>query len=248
VQKETIRSKYGYEIPCLNNICGNEKKVVLVSHGLGSSKESATVEAVFGRFPAHGIGGFAFDFPDHGESKAGFEHFRIENCMEDLAAAERHVGDLLPEAEIFYFSSSFGAYINLLYLANKLHVGQKSFLRCAAVDLPGIFRRNTGPQEAEALENKGHFTLNYGRPLSISKGFMEDLERFDVFSQNGFGAVKIAMVHGDLDETASLADAYRFAETYGVPLTVVEGGDHQFTNPGGMEAVLDTALSFYLSE
>ena len=46
---------------------------------------------------------------------------RIGNCIRDLSAVERHLRGLAPNAEIAYFSSSFGAYVNLLYLAEEEH-------------------------------------------------------------------------------------------------------------------------------
>lgn len=145
MKKETIRGLNGYDIPCLNNLSGGERMAVIISHGFGSSKESPTAQAIAAALPEHGIGTYSFDFPAHGDSPVEGEQLRICNCLNDLAAVEAHVRELMPEADIAYFSSSFGAYINLIYLATRTHVGKKSFLRCAAVDMPlgGELRRSS---------------------------------------------------------------------------------------------------------
>lgn len=251
MKKETILSKNNYNISCLNGICGSEKIVVIISHGFGSSKESPTALAMAEALTSRGIGAFAYDFPGHGESPVGGEMLRIENCLDDLAAVEEHVSRLAPEAEIMYFSSSFGAYINLIYLAKRPHKGRKSFLRAAAVNMPGIFRDGETPELKKQLNEQGYFILDEDcvRPLKITKGFCDDLEAHDVFSLYKPGLikseVKIAMIHGDADESASFEDARQFAIQAGASLTIVEGGSHRLMGPGQMELVLETAIKFF---
>ncbi len=53
------------------------------------------------------------------------------------------------------------------------------------------------------------------------------------------------MVHGDADETAPVEDARRFAEQVGAKLTEIEGADHGFSNPDGMDRVIETAVRFF---
>jgi len=249
MRKETIPGRNGYDIPCISQISGHENLAVIISHGFGSSKESPSAQAISAALPEYGIGAFRFDFPAHGESPADGEALRIENCLSDLAAVEAHVRTLLPEAEIAYFSSSFGAYINLIYLSAKEHAGHRSFLRCAAVDMPGIMRRGTTPDHRALLDKQGFVMLDdgYVRPLKITRGFLEDLDAYDVFKLYHPGATKLAMIHGTADETAPLEDARRFAKLSGAMLTEVEGADHRFLIPGGMERVVHTAIQFFTS-
>ncbi len=47
--------------------------------------------------------------------------------------------ELAPGARVVYFSSSFGAYLNLIYLSTRPHRGTRSFLRSAAVEMPLLF-------------------------------------------------------------------------------------------------------------
>jgi len=247
VKRETIHGGNRYDIPCINQLTGAEKMAVIISHGLGSSKESPTAKAVLDALSRRGIGAFSFDFPAHGDSLVDGRTFRVENCISDLGAVEAHARKLCPDAEIAYFSSSFGAYINLIYLSTRKHAGNKSFLRCAAVDMPGILRRDVPPERGKLLETQGYIVLDggYVRPLTMTRGFINDLETHDVFALYRPGTAELAMIHGTADETAPIGDARRFAHMAGAHLTEVEGADHRFLIPGGMERVVQTAVDFF---
>ncbi len=250
MKKETISSLYGYDIPCLINLSGGERMAVIISHGFGSSKESPTAQTVAAALQEHGIGTYSFDFPGHGDSLVDGEQFRISNCLNDLAAVEAHVRELLPEAEIAYFSSSFGAYINLIYLATHTHAGKKSFLRSAAVDMPKLVRNGTSPEQYAQLDALGYIMLNVDqvRPLRITRGFYDDLEAYDVFKLCWSDMGKLAMIHGDDDEIVSVVEARRFAKQFGVRLIEVKGADHRIIIPGGMEQVIDAAVQFFTAK
>jgi len=247
MKKEFIHGGNGYDIPCVNNLIGSENRIVIISHGFGSSKESPTAQAVSAALSERGIGTVSFDFPAHGDSPVDGGMLRIASCLDDLAAVEAHVRELNPEAEIAYFSSSFGAYINLIYLAIRGHAGRKSFLRCAAVDMPGIVRRGMTQEHRAALDAQGFVILDEGyvRPLKLTREFLADLNAHDVFKRCRPGMAELAMVHGAADETAPVGDARRFAKLSGAVLTEIEGADHRFLIPGGMERVLNAAVGFF---
>jgi alpha/beta superfamily hydrolase len=248
MRRESLQGKNDYKIPCISYLNKNNEKVVIISHGLGSSKESPTAKAVSSALIDLGIGTIAFDFPAHGDSPVDGEYFSIKNCLDDLAIVESYVNEQLPDAQISYFSSSFGAYINLIHLATRPHLGIKSFLRCAAVDLPGIFRKETTPEIENQLNTQGYIVLdkNYHRPLKITKQFCEDLEKHDLFELYKPSNTELLMIHGNEDETASVLDARRFSKQFGIKLIEVKGADHQFKIPGGMKQVIDTAIEFLL--
>ena len=247
MKQECISGPNGYKIPCLHTLDGRETRVVLISHGFGSSKRSPTAEMLLEELPLHGVGVLAYDFPTHGESLAPRDALRLDNCLDDMGRAEARIRELAPEAEVLYFSSSFGAYLNLIYLATRPHQGRRAMLRCAAVDMPGLFRRDVEREELAALKRQGYFLLDHGyeRPLRIVPGLLEDFDRYDVFRLYRPGTADLAMIHGTDDKTASVQDAQRFAAFAGAELTLVEGGDHSFTIPGGGEKVLAAAVEFF---
>ncbi|MDO4481276.1 MAG: alpha/beta fold hydrolase [Bacillota bacterium] len=240
-------SKAGYEIPYVYEGKGNEKKIVIICHGFGSSKESPTAVTMAEKLNDAGIGAVRFDFPSHGESKADSSFFRIENCMDDLASVEQMIADRYPDAEILYFSSSFGGFINLLYISERPHRGRKSFLRCAAADMPGIVRGWLTEEDKKKMFEDGYLVLDedYDRPLKVVKEFAEDLEKIDLFRDFRPDGTELLMIHGTEDETAPYADALRFSEKFGIELISVEGADHRFTPEGAMDRVRSCAVDFF---
>lgn len=249
MKKELIRGNYGYDIPFLSNLTGNERQIVIICHGFGSSKDGSTAKLISTELPKHGIGTVCFDFPAHGESPVDGELLRVEHCTGDLAVVEAHVQKQCPDAEIAYFSSSFGAYINLVYLATRTHAGRKSFLRCAAVDMAGIIRRGTTPPLRAQLESDGYVVLDYDyvRPLRITREFLADLDAFNVFELYRPGTAELAMIHGTADRTAPIGDARCFATLAGAQFCPVEGAGHSFQGPGCMELVADEAIRFFVA-
>lgn len=106
----------------------------------------------------------------------------IRHCLDDLARAEARALELAPGARVVYFSSSFGAYLNLIYLSTRPHRGTRSFLRSAAVEMPLLFHTPT-PEQAEELARQGFLMLDQGyvRPLKLTPAFLADLDAHDLF-------------------------------------------------------------------
>jgi hypothetical protein len=247
MKHQDVLGKNGYKIPCVSAIGGQEKMVCIISHGFGSSKESVTAVMLLESLPKAGIGAIAFDFPAHGSSPVDGDQLRIETCLQDLADVEAYVHAAAPQAEVVYFSSSFGAYLNLQYLSGGRGTGEKSFLRSAAVNMPQLFLNPT-KEEQDQLDQAGYLMLEgYTRPIKLTAAFLQDLASHDLFQCNRVGGDKICMIHGEADETILIQHARRFACQFHIPLTVVPGGDHSLSVPGAPEQVLALALRFFQS-
>lgn len=239
--------KREYEIPYIENLRGDEKQVVIIAHGFGSSMQSPTAQMVLNELPNVGVGTIAFDFPAHGASGVDGDLLSVANCMADLGAIEEYVRSKCPNAKVSYFGSSFGAYITLQYLSKHPEKDGKAFLRSAAVNMHVIF---DNPTEAEsfAMAQQGHLIINYGTPLKLTSKFVEDLKEHDLFEIYRPGASKIMMIHGDEDETIDYDKALSFAKKFDIPLITVEGGDHRLSAEGMPEDVVRKAIDFYLED
>ena len=250
MKREALSNGRGYEIPCIWQVAGEESLVCIVAHGFGSSMESPTAQMLLAELPKRGMGAVAFDFPAHGASPVDGDFLRLEHCLGDLAAveAEARARARAPGAEIVYVGSSFGAYVTLLYLSEGRGRGRRAFLRSAAVCMPALFH-NRPPEEEARMAADGCVTLGadwgYSRPLKITRGFREDLDGHDVFARWRREAGAVRMIHGGDDKVIPLAEAERFAAAFGIPLSVVPGGDHSLSIPGAPERVLAEALAFF---
>jgi pimeloyl-ACP methyl ester carboxylesterase len=244
--KINLNSTGGYSIPCIHTISGKDDLVCIISHGFGSSKESPTAQMMLEELSDGCIGAIAFDWPCHGESKAKDSDFRVSRCLDDLEAVESFVRETSPNAEIVYFSSSFGAYINLIYISHRPHLGTKSFLRSAAVNMPVLFESISAEEEAE-LRERGYCTVDYDyvRPLNITQGFLDDLKKYDLFKVYKQGDVNVRMIHGDEDETISVLAAKQFATQFDIPITIVPGGDHRLSSKETISKVISESKALY---
>lgn len=243
--RKTIAGKNGYDIPCIINISGGEKIVAVISHGFGGSKDNRTAQA-FAALPSdYGMGTICFDFPAHGESTAGTNMLRVQNCVNDLETVSEYAKKLAPDAEIVYFATSFGAYITLIFLSLSEKKGRKAFLRGAALNMPQILKNNfmTGEQKPDSgglieliIPIIGSFKVPYE--------FAEELENYNVFELCRSGAFELAMMHGCRDDICSVEDARRFALQTGARLIEVSGANH-FYYPGGDSRAIKEAFNFF---
>ena len=134
--KFVIEKENGQYIPCIAEIPENCTKVVILIHGLSSSKESENASYMMKYFAEKGTGAIAYDQPGHGTQEAANEKLLLKNCLDSLSSVEKYLIEKYPDTEICYFGSSFGGYVLGIYLARKLNSGLKAFMRCSAVIFP----------------------------------------------------------------------------------------------------------------
>lgn len=245
MRKGMIKRPGSYDIMFNAETNMDNKTVVVIAHGFGSSKESPTAQMLMNELPVHGIGVMAFDFPAHGESPVDGEFLTVENCIDDLMDVEQLVRNQNPGVEVVYFGSSFGAYITLNYIFGCRIRGARAFLRSAAVNMPELFRNPT-QEEKQFLEKNGYVILDYdnGRPLKVTEEFISDLQEHDLFERFKKYGADIRMIHGSGDETIDYARAKEFAEMHDIEMTTVDNGDHRLSIPGAPEKVLSEMLEF----
>lgn len=250
-----LKKENGYMIPCISDIPENADAVVIMIHGFESCKECPTGQLLLRRMPPAGIGVICYDQPGHGTAEARKEELRIANCMDSLARVEEYIQEDYPDKKIFYFASSYGAYMTGLYISTRPHAGEKLFMRSAAVCMPELFLYPPDTSENQImrrdLKEKGYFTpnMNLGDPVKVTKGMMEDLagnDLFEVFGRSDHGGTRVEMVHGEKDAVIPLAKAQAFAEKFQIPLTVMKGQGHSISeDPAAPDKVADLAIQFF---
>ncbi|MGI6732344.1 MAG: alpha/beta hydrolase [Anaerovoracaceae bacterium] len=247
MEKVMIPGKNGYDIPCLRNFTGKERVIVILSHGFSGSKESPPAYDFAEIMPELGIGSCSYDFPAQGDSLADGTMLRIENCINDLASVEDYVRQQAPNAEIAYFSTSFGAYITLIYFSKMQYSGKKAILLSAAINMPNLLFDRTSQEEFQELKRQGYSVMqhNYPRPMKLSWGLYQDLDAHNLFEVYKPGQAQIHMIHGDKDELVPLKIANEFAHKFSAELTVIPEADHFFRDRGSLEQVLNIAKRFY---
>lgn len=256
MNKISLEKKSGYFVSCIEQIPDPCKGIVIAVHGFSSNKECATYQVLLKKLPAAGLGMIGIDLPGHGREKSYEETLRIEGCKESIAAVEKYIRCTYPALPIYYFGSSFGAYILGLYLSTREHAGGRAFFRSAAVNMPELFiKENPSAEEQEMLNQlheRGFFYHSLDRahqPVKITQGFYHDLaenDLFAIFDPARFGSNEVAMAHGLKDAVINPRKARAFAEKFHILIRFFENEGHSLGSAADTpEQVADLAIRHF---
>ncbi len=253
-----LSKENGCVVPCLADVPEGAGMIVIYVHGFESCKECMTAKVLFRRMPPEGIGVISYDQPGHGEAEARDEWIGIEACMDSLQAVENYAHEKYPEAEIVYFGSSFGAYVTGLYISSREHLGDKFFMRSAAVNMPWLLLGPPGsepdPESLALLKKQGYLqpNLGVGDPVKVPEAMFQDLKEHDLFEEfnpDAFGKTACRMVHGEKDIVIDPKMASKFADKFGIPIVFMLGEGHSISlKPDSPDVVMDHAIAFFRGE
>lgn len=239
----------GAVVPAICDVPEGAGQIVIMVHGFESSKACATGQLLFRRMVPAGLGVIAYDQPGHGRAEARREPLTLAACFESLAAVENAAAKRFPRARPVYFASSFGAYVALLYVSLRPHLGRRLFVRCGAVNMPSLLLGPTRDPAARALlERQGYLqpNLGIGDPVKVPARMFADLAAHDLFKRFRPGGTAVRMVHGEADPVVPVAAARAFAARYRIPIAVFPGENHSLNaDPGTPDRVADRALAFF---
>ena len=255
MERFSLKKESGYSVACVKEIPEAPKGIVIAIHGFTSSKDSTTVRMLLKRLPEAGFGVVGIDLPAHGEDESKEEVLRIEGCKDSVAVAERYVTEHYPGLPVYYFASSFGAYITALYISTRPHEGRRAFFRSAAVNMPSLFiKENPNEWEQKLLDDlheKGYMqpSLSLGSPIKVTQAMIDDLAENDLFARfdpDRFGVHAIKMAHGREDETIDPKAAIHFAQEYFIPIVLFDGEGHSLGNdPATPDRAADLAIEWF---
>ncbi|WP_329886105.1 alpha/beta fold hydrolase [Pseudoramibacter faecis] len=242
----------GAVVPAICGVPDAAGQIVIMIHGFESSKACATGQLLFRRMVPAGLGVIAYDQPGHGSAEARREPLTLDACFESLAAVENAAAERWPRARPVYFASSFGAYVALLYVSLRPHLGRRLFVRCGAVNMPTLFLGSApDPAALALLERQGYLqpNLGIGDPVKVSARMFADFAAHDLFKRFRPGEAAVCMVHGEADPVVPVAAARAFAARFDLPITVFPGENHSLNaDPGTPDRVADLALAFFRGE
>ena len=214
--------------------------VIVLCHGMESSKEGTKHQALAAKLTADGYPCLRFDFSYVGESGGRFEDITISGEVEDLGGAI----DFLTVRGATTFGiigSSLGGTVAVLFAGDDPRV--RALVTIAAVALPlGIIER-MDPTAVESWRQHGLRGESGGR---IGRGFLEDLEVVDVLTAARRLTAATLVVHGDDDQVVPVADAYALYAALPEPkaLAITPACDHRFSDPTHLDALLDRTIDW----
>lgn len=253
----TIEKESNHMIPCIADIPDGCDKIVILIHGLSSSKESENSSYMMKFFTERGLGCVAYDQPGHGTEAAADERLLLGSCLESLQAVEAYVTEKYPHAEICYFGSSFGGYVLGIYLARGLNTGRKAFMRCSAVIFPqmivGDVHAEPDPEAMKLLDAQGYIDAPVdGQYVRFYREFLEELKAnsmIDIYSEALPANVAIAFAHGEKDPVVPVQPVKAFADRHGYPITIIPGEGHSISDaPESPAIVAGLAYELFVTE
>lgn len=220
--------------------------VVIVTHGFGSSKETAGT-LHFGEHLTSKYKGFAviaFDWPCHGMDAR--KKLTIEECLTYLTLVTEYAREEMKAKRIYNYSSSFGGYLTLRYLIEKGNPFTKIALRCPAVCMYQSMMSCLTEDDKNKLRKAKEISIGFERKMKVDKAFFEDLKSFDVMDHEYFDfADSMIILHGTKDEMIPMEESRRFAENNVIEFIPVEGANHPFQNPDHMALAIHKIIEFF---
>ncbi len=229
----------GYHIPALSWISETDREILLCVRGFGGGAYSTVVELIAREMKKIGIGTFSFTWPAHGHSDASGDMLTVENCLADMEDVMGELKRLYPDKSFSCFATSFGGYMTVLYHQKYPEAFRKIILRSPAVKMADVLLdfMNDAQREAFFTGKKLDFGFD-AHSLILGKKYYESLLNHPVYDMIVNRPDRFVIIQGDADEIVSPADVRTFAAKNGIPVRWVSGADHQYTNPGGLMAVL----------
>ena len=158
----------------------------------------------------------------------------------DYARKELHA------ATLYNYSTSFGAYLTLKYMAEIGNPFKKVALRCPGIHMSQLVKNYLSPEEMEKLEKGKEVQVGYERKMKMDKQFVDDLEKSDVRKYEYFDwADDMLILHGTKDKLAPIEDSQEFAENNVITFIPVENANHTFSDPKTSDFAAHTIVEFF---
>ena len=229
----------GYHISCLSWIGEDDREILLCVRGFGGGAYSTVVEKIAMEMNKLGIGTFSFTWPAHGDSDASGDMLTVENCLADMEDVVSYLKGLYPDKKLSCFATSFGGFMTAVYHQKYPEEFEKIILRSPAVRMAEIIMHFMNEEQRAAYLAGEKLNFGFGdNPLILGKAYYESLLRYPVFQTQLCQPDKFSIIQGDADEIVPPADVRDFAARNKIPVFWVKGADHQYTNPGSLDAVL----------
>ncbi|PON96023.1 Alpha/beta hydrolase fold [Trema orientale] len=231
-QRRVIVNSNGEKLVGILHDTGS-KELVIVCHGLQSSKERIPMVNLAAALEKERISAFRFDFSGNGESEGSFRYGNYYREANDLRDVVQHFrGENL--ATIAIVGHSKGGNVVVLYAAkhNDVHTVVNISGR---FDLERGIEGRLGKDFLQRIKQDGFIDVKNKRGKFEYRVTEESLT--DRLTTDTRGACKsidpncrVLTVHGTMDKIVPVEDAFEFNKF--IPnhkLRIVEGADHEYT-------------------
>lgn len=223
---------------------GEATATVLFAHCFTCSKDLHAVRRISDGLTAKGLAVLAFDFTGLGQSEGAFEDTSFSSTVADLVAAANHLAEIR-EAPCLLIGHSLGG-AAVLAAAEQIPSAQAVVTIGAPAD-PEHVRHLFIDREAD-IEANGEARVSIGgRPFTIRKQFLDDLQSHDKMEQR-IAALNRALLifHAPGDQIVGIANAAAIYKAARHPKSFVslDDADHLLSASGDACYVADVIAAW----
>lgn len=224
--------------------------MVILMHGIFSSKNIVPIPALAKALAKEGIASICFDFGGHWKSEGKMEHMTVGKEIEDALAMWEYAKSLPYVSKIGLLGHSQGGVVASMTAGILASRGESP----AALVLiaPGsviqdacksgrFFGAEFNP--ADPPEYVKCFGI-----MKLGREYILTTQELDIYGTAKAYTGPVRLIHGSKDTIVPMSCSERFVETYtqDAELVVVEGENHMITRR--LKAVVSHAVSFFASQ
>jgi len=201
--------------------------VIIIAHGLGSSKDGKTALALEKKLNAKNIATFRFDLFGHGESGGKFEDLTVSGAVDDVLSAIKFL-KAHGFKKIGLVGTSFGGLASIL-AASKSKDLYVLALKCPVSDYAAVLvDRDIGE-----WKKKGYVKYSFdGKKCKLNYSFAKDAIKTDAYKAAKKIKIPVLVVHGGKDITVPVEHSHKLAKFLEkCKLEIIDDADHFFTGP-----------------
>ncbi len=242
----------GYSVRCklfYHKDIHDIENVVIATHGFGGSKEIKAFDKFSDRLTSKfkSFGVICFDWPCHGADAR--KKLLISECMKYMDIVTAYAKDQMGAKAVYNYSTSFGGFMTLKYIADWGNPFKKIALRCPAVKLHDTMSKTISNEDKVKLSKGKEIMLGFERKMKVDQSYLDELKASDVFKNEYFDyADDMIIIHGTKDTTVPFEWSQEFAEKNVIELIPVENTNHTFTDPKSMDFAIHTIVEFFTPE
>jgi hypothetical protein len=231
-------------------ICGalsdpKADSVVLICHGLGTSKNDATYTKLQEKINAQGIATFRIDMLGHGDSDGQYEDLTLTEAIDDILQAREF---LLKRGfkNIGFIGSSFGAVGGLMAAS----IEEFSFLVLISpptyYDIPEMVSSGISILRELRRFKKGQ---SDDRKASIKIRFFRDYGSHDSYNAASKIKCPALIIQGGEDKIVPLVKTRQLHKHLkNSKMKIFKGVGHHYSEPGAEKRLIEEVMLFIMNE
>jgi alpha-beta hydrolase superfamily lysophospholipase len=227
--------------------------VVIISHGFTASKESKLYVELQNELNKIGIGTLRYDYYGHGKMYCDNAKYTVtkdvtlSKCVDSINAAISFVRSQ-GNYSIGLVGSSFGGLISLIAASQDPEI-RALVLKSSVTEPIAFWKQRLGDERIKKWKQEGimHYD-KHGENFELNYSFWEDLITYNTYKMAKNIACPILIIHGGNDSVVPLKQSQDLARIVNTEVNVVEGANHDYTNPSQYTKMKKLIIDFFVEK